>query len=52
MKAAWLVAVVQGHAVLAVKCRKSSGAARHLATVHSLHPQPGTIYLPLCGTFI
>jgi len=34
--AAWLVTVVQGHAVLAIKCLKSSGAIHHLVTIHSL----------------
>ena len=49
--AAWLVVVVQGHVVLAVKCLKSSGAI-YLATVHSLQRlhKSGTVYPTLCGT--
>jgi len=48
------LAVVQGHAVLAVKRLKSPGALRHLETVHSLQRlhKSATVYLTLCETLL
>ena len=46
--------LIQGHAVLAIKCLKSPGAIQHLVTIHLLQQlhKSGTVYLTLCGTLL